>query len=72
MHGFEEQSVAITPAHGVVLVRMGATKEVVLRWEKAEFYRGVYATVDTLRDEMRRPVGGEGGRGTVDLSPPSL
>ena len=51
MHGFEEQSIAITPAHKIVLLRMGATKEVVLSWNKTAFYRGVYRTIDTLAPE---------------------
>ena len=50
MHGFEEQLVAIVPSKDVVMVRMGATKEVVISWNRPEFYSGVLAAfpdVDT-------------------------
>jgi len=45
MHGFEEQCVAITPSKRVVVVRLGASKELVLKWNKTAFYGGVYATI---------------------------
>ena len=45
MHGFEEQCVAIHQASGVVVVRLGASKEVVLRWDKVQFYKDVFAAV---------------------------
>jgi CubicO group peptidase (beta-lactamase class C family) len=50
-HGFEEQLVAMVPSKGVVVVRMGASKEVVLRWEKEKvrFYRGV---MDAIPDRQ--------------------
>lgn len=47
MHGFEEQCVAINPERGVVLVRLGATKEVVLKWDKPKFYKEVFQAVKT-------------------------
>jgi CubicO group peptidase (beta-lactamase class C family) len=48
-HGFEEQAVAMVPSKGLVVVRLGASKEVVLRWEerKIALYRGV---VDAFPD----------------------
>jgi len=45
MHGFEEQCVAIHPGSGVVMVRLGASKEVVLKWDKVRFYQQVFAAV---------------------------
>ena len=49
-HGFEEQMVAMIPSKGVVMVRLGASKEVVLMWEKekVKFYRGI---MDSIRDK---------------------
>ena len=45
MHGFEEQVVAIDPANDAVIVRLGATKEVVIRWDRAAFYARVFDAV---------------------------
>jgi CubicO group peptidase (beta-lactamase class C family) len=45
MHGFEEQCIAINPLRGIVLVRLGASKEVVLKWDKPAFYSAVFAAV---------------------------
>jgi len=45
MHGFEEQCVAVQRARGVVMVRLGASKEVVLRWDKVGFYQQVFSAV---------------------------
>ena len=49
-HGFEEQLVAMVPSKGVVMVRLGASKEVVLFWEKEKtsFYRGI---MDAIADK---------------------
>jgi CubicO group peptidase (beta-lactamase class C family) len=47
-HGFEEQLVAMVPSKGVVMVRLGATKEVVLSWEKEEFYSAVLAALPDI------------------------
>eukprot|EP00941_MAST-03F_sp_MAST-3F-sp1_P002350 g2350.t1 len=38
MHGFESQMIGIVPQKKIVLVRMGATKEVVVKWNRVEFY----------------------------------
>ena len=49
-HGFEEQLVAMAPKKGLVMVRLGASKEVVIRWEKEKIalYRGV---MDAIADK---------------------
>ena len=47
---FEEQLVAVVPSKGVVMVRLGATKEVVLKWERPAFYSAVLAAFPD-RDE---------------------
>ena len=50
MHGFEEQMIAINQgsADGTkppfVLIRLGASKEKVLNWNKDQFYRDIFAT----------------------------
>lgn len=44
-HGFEEQVIAIVPSKDVVLIRFGSTKEVVLQWQKPEFYASVLRTI---------------------------
>jgi CubicO group peptidase (beta-lactamase class C family) len=46
-HGFEDQMVAMVPSKGVILVRLGATKEVVIDWAEAKvaLYRGVLAAI---------------------------
>ena len=44
-HGFEEQLVAVVPSKDAVLVRLGATKESVLSWEREAFYKAVLAAV---------------------------
>eukprot|EP00501_MAST-03F_sp_TOSAG23-6_P000160 GSMAST32.ASY1.ANO1.163.1 assembled CDS len=38
MHGFESQMIAIVPSKDLVVVRLGCTKEVVLNWDRIEFY----------------------------------
>jgi hypothetical protein len=45
MHGFEGQAVVIAPSRNTVLVRMGATKEVVLKWDKEAFYRTLFTAI---------------------------
>jgi CubicO group peptidase (beta-lactamase class C family) len=37
-HGFESQMVAVVPSKRLVVVRLGATKEVVLSWDRTAFY----------------------------------
>jgi CubicO group peptidase (beta-lactamase class C family) len=44
-HGFEEQVVAIVPSKDTVLIRFGSTKEVVLQWQKPEFYAAILDTI---------------------------
>ena len=45
MHGFEGQAVVIAPSVNTVIVRMGATKEVVVKWDKERFYRTLFAAI---------------------------
>ena len=51
MHGFEEQAVIIhqgepkTGKPSFVLVRLGATKEKVLKWDKSKFYRDIFDSI---------------------------
>lgn len=40
-HGFEEQALVIVPKHNVVLLRMGATKAMVVKMDKIAFYKTV-------------------------------
>ena len=42
MKGFEDQIVAIHPESKTVVVRLGATKPVVVSWEQEKFYTQVY------------------------------
>ena len=53
-HGFEEQLVAIVPAKDVVLIRLGATKEVVLKWEKERFYTEVMNSIPNTSEPAER------------------
>ena len=52
MHGFEEQMIAInqgdegTSQSSFVLVRLGATKEKVVNWNKDKFYSDVFGTIN--------------------------
>jgi len=43
LSGFEDQTVAISPEEGIVIVRLGATKIVGVSWDKAAFYSSLYA-----------------------------
>jgi CubicO group peptidase (beta-lactamase class C family) len=54
-HGFEEQLVAMVPSKGVVMVRLGASKEVVLFWEKEKvrFYRGVMDAIPDIKEKVK-------------------
>lgn len=47
-HGFEEQMLAIVPSKDTVVVRLGATKEVVLKWQKPEFYSAILNTIPDI------------------------
>ena len=42
MKGFEDQVVAISPESQTVVVRLGATKPVVIKWDQEKFYTELY------------------------------
>ena len=45
--GFESQNVVIQPDRDVVLVRLGATKEVLpwTKWDKVEFFKTIFDAI---------------------------
>ncbi len=45
MRGFEDQVVAVSPEHELVVVRLGATKVKVAQWDQAGFFRALFGCV---------------------------
>tara|TARA_B100000795_G_scaffold268690_1_gene256220 strand:- start:431 stop:1918 length:1488 start_codon:yes stop_codon:yes gene_type:complete len=46
MKGFEDQIVAIHPEKKSIIVRLGATKPVVIKWNEEKFYKDLYKCLD--------------------------